>query len=268
MAGDRAAASRLVDEARAVAADLDDVEAWVAVLQAVAMDGFFAGDMEVVRSASAEGARLSRGAGDLYTLDVWLMNQGIAALVAGRLDEAKPLFAEALPIAHRIDDRVAQFHLIDGSACVAAGSGQPRLAAQLLGAAATVGAGAGVRVMPFLAPLLDRARESATAALGGARFDAAFAAGSRLDRDAAVRLALGEPGDGAAATAESEDAGVLSRREAEVAQLVAEGLTNREIGARLFISEHTVDSHVRGILNKLGFDSRARVAAWVAAMRG
>ncbi len=40
---------------------------------------------------------------------------------------------------------------------------------------------------------------------------------------------------------------------------------NKEIGARLFISEHTVDSHVRGILNKLGFDSRARVAAWVAA---
>ena len=46
---------------------------------------------------------------------------------------------------------------------------------------------------------------------------------------------------------------------------MADGLSNKEIGARLFISEHTVDSHVRAILNKLGFDSRARIAAWVAA---
>jgi DNA-binding CsgD family transcriptional regulator len=42
-------------------------------------------------------------------------------------------------------------------------------------------------------------------------------------------------------------------------------MTNKEIGARLFISEHTVDSHVRSILDKLGFDSRTRIAAWVAA---
>jgi DNA-binding NarL/FixJ family response regulator len=49
-----------------------------------------------------------------------------------------------------------------------------------------------------------------------------------------------------------------------VARLVADGLTNRQLGARLFISERTVDSHVRSILNKLGFGSRAQIAAWVA----
>ena len=46
----------------------------------------------------------------------------------------------------------------------------------------------------------------------------------------------------------------LAKREADVARLVAEGLSNRQIGARLFISERTVDSHVRSILNKLGFN--------------
>ena len=50
-----------------------------------------------------------------------------------------------------------------------------------------------------------------------------------------------------------------------MARLVAEGLTNKEIGSRLFISERTVDSHVRSILNKLGFSSRAQIAAWMAA---
>ncbi|HEX9359117.1 MAG TPA: helix-turn-helix transcriptional regulator [Streptosporangiaceae bacterium] len=42
-------------------------------------------------------------------------------------------------------------------------------------------------------------------------------------------------------------------------------MTNRQIGARLFISERTVDSHVRSILNKLGFNSRAQIAAWMAS---
>ncbi len=56
----------------------------------------------------------------------------------------------------------------------------------------------------------------------------------------------------------------LSRREREVAQLVARGLSNREIAARLYLSERTVDNHVRHILDKLGFDSRVQVASWLA----
>ena len=54
----------------------------------------------------------------------------------------------------------------------------------------------------------------------------------------------------------------LSRREREVAALVADGLTNREIGARLFISERTVDGHLEHIREKLAVNSRAQVAAW------
>ena len=265
MTGDRASARRLRDEAQDVAAGFEDVEAHGSVLQARAFDGFLGGDLAAVASASSEGARLSRESGDLYTLDIWLMNLGIAALIAGRPDEAKPLFAEALPIARLIDDRVSQFHLLDASACLAVGSGQARLAAKLLGAGATVGAGAGARVMPFLAPMVEQAETSAIRALGRPRFDAAFLAGSRLDRDAAVRLALGGSSEAVVEAAERAVAGLLSKREAEVARLVADGLTNKEIGRRLFISEHTVDSHVRAILNKLGFDSRARIAAWEAA---
>lgn len=57
----------------------------------------------------------------------------------------------------------------------------------------------------------------------------------------------------------------LSRRETQVAKLVAEGLTSREIAERLFISERTAEGHVDQIRNKLGFRSRAQIAAWVAA---
>lgn len=56
----------------------------------------------------------------------------------------------------------------------------------------------------------------------------------------------------------------LSRRETQVAQLVAERLTNREIAERLFLSERTAEYHVEQIRNKLGFHSRAEIADWVA----
>ncbi len=54
----------------------------------------------------------------------------------------------------------------------------------------------------------------------------------------------------------------LTAREVEVAKLVREGLTNRAIGERLVISERTVEGHVERILGKLGFNSRAQIAAW------
>lgn len=56
----------------------------------------------------------------------------------------------------------------------------------------------------------------------------------------------------------------LTAREREVAALVAEGLTNRQIAERLVISERTAETHVEQIRNKLGFRSRAQIAGWVA----
>jgi DNA-binding CsgD family transcriptional regulator len=55
----------------------------------------------------------------------------------------------------------------------------------------------------------------------------------------------------------------LSARERQVAELVAQGLSNKEIGTRLFVSERTAENHIRSILDKLGFDSRAQIAAWI-----
>ncbi len=61
---------------------------------------------------------------------------------------------------------------------------------------------------------------------------------------------------------------LLSRRELQVALLVGEGLTNKEIGDRLFIEESTVDTHVDHIKNKLVFDHKTQIAAWWAITGG
>jgi predicted ATPase/DNA-binding CsgD family transcriptional regulator len=264
LAGDRASARRLLDEAQGTISAAYPPGA-LAVLQARALDGFFEADLGAVRSAASEGARLSRETGDLYGLEMMLLDLGSAALIAGALDEAKPLIAESLQIAHQIDDRVAQFYLLGACGCHAALSGQARHAAHLLGAADTVRTEAGANIMPFLAQLLAQASDSAIAALGAARYTAEFDAGKRLDRDTALALALGKPVQDAVAASGDAGAGLLGKREADVARLVADGLTNKQIGTRLFISERTVDSHVRSILNKLGFNSRAQIAAWMAS---
>ena len=270
MAGDSASARRLLDECAAVTAGLDEFPARIALLQARALNGFFQGDIEAVTAAALDGVRLSREVGDLYSLEMMLLNAGGSALIAGDLEQAKGCYTEAVKIAQRIDDRVAQYALLDGLGCVAAGSGQARLCAQLLGAAETIRTQAGASLIPFLAPLIAMAEASATAALGVSKFQAEMNAGKRLSRDEAIRLALGEParngklippplaGEGRVGALP-----LLAKRESDVARLVAEGLSNKQIGARLFISERTVDSHVRSILNKLGVNSRAQIAVWV-----
>jgi ATP/maltotriose-dependent transcriptional regulator MalT len=274
LAGDSGSARRLFDEAAVVTTGLDDFPARVSLLQARALHGFFEGDLDAVKAAASEGVRLSREVGDLYSLEMMLLNAGGTALISGDLEQAKSFYTEALRIAQRIDDRVAEYALLDGLGCVAAGSGQARLAAQLIGAAETIRTQAGASLIPILIPLIAHAEALAVVALGRSKFDSAMGAGKRLGRDEAIRLALEEPsrngglvppppaGEGMVGAGK-----LLGKREADVARLVAEGLSNKQIGTRLFISERTVDSHVRSILNKLGFNSRAQIAGWMASSK-
>ena len=58
----------------------------------------------------------------------------------------------------------------------------------------------------------------------------------------------------------------LTRRELQIARLIADGLTNRAIAGSLFLSERTVQTHVTNILNKLGLGSRTHIVRWMAGL--
>lgn len=101
-------------------------------------------------------------------------------------------------------------------------------------------------------------------------FKNAFAEGASYSFEQAVALALGEddePDSSEAASAavrvQAGAPGGLTRRETEIAALLAEGLSNKEIAARLVISPRTAETHIDHILSKLGMTSRAQVASWV-----
>jgi DNA-binding CsgD family transcriptional regulator len=117
----------------------------------------------------------------------------------------------------------------------------------------------------FLAGAIETARQASIRSLGPSPFESEREAGRGMNAAAALRVFLGRGAGSEVAAAKHGGSGPLAGREAEVAGLVAEGLSNKEIAARLLISPHTVDSHIRGIMNKLGCNSRAQIAAWVAS---
>ena len=264
MSADLDAARRQLDEARTIAVGIDEVGATLMVYQAAALNGVLEGAPSTVIASATPGAALSRELGDQYSLVMMLMNLGLATLQLGKTTDAEHHFLEALAIARDLDDRVAQCYLLGGLGCCAARRREPRLAAQLFGAMEILRDEAGATLNAGISRALTPATATAAAALGPSRFAAETAAGRSLGRAAAVQLALGEKTPSSDPSVSTTGSAPLGRRELEVARLVAEGCTNKEIGARLFLSERTVESHVRNTLNKLGFSKRAQIAAWAA----
>lgn len=155
-------------------------------------------------------------------------------------------------------------HLLLGRLALVAGRVDDAL--ERLALADAVNARGGAR--PFLV-LADVTRSRALLARG-APGDAAQASAC-ASRAAALADALGMPGPRAEAEAlrtRAAPAGGLSAREAEVVELVADGLTNRQIAARFVLSERTVESHVRNALLKLGLARRAQLVAWRLSAAG
>ncbi len=110
-----------------------------------------------------------------------------------------------------------------------------------------------------------RAALLASGALGEAAFAAAVDRGRTMAIDETGSYMLDEKRSTPRPQAATGPSGVsLTRRELEIARLIAEGVTSQQIAARLFISERTVTTHVTNMLNKLGLSSRIQLARWVA----
>jgi predicted ATPase/DNA-binding CsgD family transcriptional regulator len=121
---------------------------------------------------------------------------------------------------------------------------------------------------PAYAEIRKSAADTARNALGEERFDALVGHGYALSLSAALAVAKGEaPAAPAGIAVPGTVAKSLTRREREIAGLVADGLGNREIAEQLYLSKRTVDSHLEHTFTKLGFTSRTQLAAWVLERR-
>ncbi|WP_174183762.1 protein kinase domain-containing protein [Nocardia barduliensis] len=207
---------------------------------------------------SITGAR-----GELVNHSAALRGVGVAALRQGARSQARQLIEESLRLDRRLKSPTAAAFGLEALAWTIDAPADAERVAVLMGAAEGLWPlGGGVRtVFSNLSTLHEDCAERTRRTLGARRFDTALRRGRTMGVDAAVAFALGEESSGAART---QGAGPkLTKRERQVANLVSQGLSNKQIAAKLVISQRTAQSHIEHVLSKLGFTSRAQIAAWV-----
>ncbi len=197
---------------------------------------------------------------------------GVSSWRVGEYDRAVDNLRECVRLFQPLHDLTGIGFGVQALSWCGASTSPDERAARLLGASHAVWRTSGAKIdetSPY-SQVEKGLQEAVAEAIGAAAFERSFAEGASYSFDEAVALALGESDGGSPQSGRStgrataEAPGGLTRREQEIAGLLAEGLTNREIAARLVIAQRTAETHVDHILGKLGMTSRAQVAAWVA----
>ena len=215
-----------------------------------------------------ETLALARSVGDQVLVPRALLNLGHTVLRQGDRRRAEGLVRAGLRLLREVGDRGQICDGINNLAISAAGSGHHLRAVRLFGALHGLSEAMDVPFPPFdhASTGHDASVAACRAALGADGLDAEWAAGRALSLEQAIELALAEePAPPPAVSRVPAPSGSLTRRELEIARLIATGLSNREIGERLVIGERTVDTHVTNIRTKLDLHRRVQITAWAIA---
>jgi DNA-binding CsgD family transcriptional regulator/tetratricopeptide (TPR) repeat protein len=279
--GDLAAAAALLEQplptAAAVGNDLDYYVLTTASLFWRAELAVVQGDHGRAGALLTTALTVEQAQGDGWSKAHALAALGHLALLQGDHERSAALRRESLRLRLELRDRRGLSDSLEGLAWTLSAQGHVERAARLLGAAEATRQMTGFAlsaVHPYWAAERDREVTATRASLGEDAFAAAWSEGQAMPLEEAVAYALAtDPAPSVAAPTaaavpgpvERSAGSVLSGREREVAALIAQGRTNREIAERLVISEWTADTHVRHILTKLSFRSRAQVAVWATA---
>jgi len=265
-AGDYATARRLVQAAVAGMRAAGDPHGTLLALAAQALLACAAEDFAVAQARADEFLAVARPLQESWVRSYVLWALGIAAFHAGDLQRAKAFELESLQLRVPFQDTMGLALCTEVLAWVAASEGRLQEAALLQGAAQHAAQAVGIDVRAYAYMTDDQERlEAMLRAELGPGLQAALLKGADLSPSQVLELGAGTPGQHRKAqpTGASE-ASPLTPREQQIAELVAMGLSNKEIAARLVIATRTAEGHVERVLVKLGFTSRAQIAAWVA----
>ncbi|AWS41606.1 LuxR C-terminal-related transcriptional regulator [Streptosporangium sp. 'caverna'] len=190
---------------------------------------------------------------------------GIELWRQGDLGRATELEKESLRFDRLLEDSLGIGLSVEALAWIATTEHKYRRAARLLGILRTAWQAIGAPLSGFghLMRYHDECESQVRRALGESAFSMAVERGARLSYDEALSYALDEGASGDEQSDRSGRPSLLTPREMEIAQLVAQGMSNKEIAASLVIAQRTAEGHVEHILSKFGFTSRAQIAVWV-----
>jgi predicted ATPase/DNA-binding CsgD family transcriptional regulator len=278
--GDYSRADELLDESMALFTAASD-QAGIATVR------LYQGIVTCYRGQHAAAAELLRQSltslrdlGDAVGVARAIHGLGMVARHQGDPTGAQTLFREALQVATATGARLEVAECLEDLAGVACIQRQPHQAAQLFGAAEALREAIGVDRPAGIRSDYDRDVAATRTQLVEQAFTAAWATGRSLTLEEVITRALAEA-DETEPMSDAEDAlgarpltplqaakrryGGLTARERQVAALVAQGKTNSAIAAELVVALRTVEAHITHILGKLGFSSRAQIAAWAVS---
>ncbi|GAB3961280.1 LuxR family transcriptional regulator [Actinoallomurus acanthiterrae] len=215
---------------------------------------------EALALCEARGERFNRAV-MLWVLSLlhWKRGDGAAARAAAM---------DSIRLALPFNDPIAIARAVEVLAWITAMEGHHEQAATLFGALDGLWRSFGGAPFPYLRRYHEECVAKTRDGFGRAAYRAAFQRGGCMSSADLLACALGGSAPGAPmasdgpVTPDSRSATALTHRERQVAELVAQGLSNKQIAARLLIAQRTAESHVEHVLDKLGFTCRAQIAAW------
>ena len=277
---DLATAGDLLEASLAVSRQQQDTANCVLTLAGLARVRLRQGSHVTARSLAHESLAQARKARETWMLGEALDALAEIAVSMGDRVAARNFHQRGMAIWQELEDRWRLAAGLEALGCLLAAQGLPDLTLRLIGAASVLRDTMGIRLGVAAQGALDRQLESCRQALGDGASAMAWAAGlvaspEQLWRDAFAALA--HPSDGmclppapspaSPSTVGSQAMAALTGRQQGVAELVALGYSNRQIADELQLSERTVETHVRQILQKLVLVSRTQLAAWVVEQR-
>jgi predicted ATPase/DNA-binding CsgD family transcriptional regulator len=262
--GDQVAARGHYEGARAMYERLGDRPGVARMQFYLGFGDYFQGDLPRAEALLKDSLPILRQAKDATFTSQALMALGLVMVDVGQLTQARTLFVEALSIAHRSSNQFAINLTLEGLAGLAAAQQQHQRALHLAGAASAARDATGMRPLPaHFHPRLYSWLAPARRRVGTKAASEAWELGRKLSLPEAMAYATGEAGK----MPVTGPSAVLTRRELEIAELVSQGLTNRQIAERLVLSVRTAEGHVERVRDKLGVQSRAQIAAWFVENR-
>jgi non-specific serine/threonine protein kinase len=275
--GDLAGAEQFFDDALEAHRVSQDVPGVVDAIFFLAALCALRGDLVRAEALYREAVITCESHGENWTKGYLLWGLGLVAWQGGDADRATAHVRSALRIGRYLNELWAIAFCLEFLAWTSCSVGEYDRAAQLLGGARELWRRVGWRHagvplyygMRELTHYHDECVTQLGERLGPEKLEGVLLRGAALTLEELIFQALGEPRAKRQERSPSEAGHLpnLTKREREVAHLVSQGLSNRQIAEQLVISPRTVDVHVENILTKLGFTSRAQVAAWVVERR-
>jgi predicted ATPase/DNA-binding CsgD family transcriptional regulator len=266
--GDAHAAECLATEALVVHRRLGGKENIARALDVLGYAAAFRNEFVTAQACLEESLALRRSVVNRPATAAVLSRLGLVAYLGRHWDTAANYYRESLALAQEVGDDACVVRCLGQVAALAFACGVDRGRVASLGCAvAHHHAALGLPSPPVERIAAERLASALRADLSPIGLAAAWVSGRvlSLEKAAALGATLLDAIAPTRATPAPNSASPerLTRREVEVAALVARGLTNRQIAEELVIAQRTVDTHVERILGKLGCVSRVQIAAWV-----